>query len=140
MPDRSNVSEGSTSHISGSESYEMCPGYRGSEDDGCSDLRHDLGSRKYSVASTTMLATTALGYGAKVLGRSVNRTTHVPANVGPVRMPPGHPGMPARMSVLMFPARGRVARFVEPRVSSCVLSSDDTLFSASSLRPIRGSF
>src|SRR4051812_6944252 len=35
-----------------------------------------------------------------------------------LRVTPDHPGLPARVSELMLPARGWVARFVEPHESS----------------------
>lgn len=46
----------------------------------------------------------------------------------------GHPTRPARVSLLMFPARGVVARLSEPRDASAVVGSVDGSVSARTLR------
>ncbi len=52
---------------------------------------------------------------------------------------PGHPALPARVSLLMFPARGAVARLLEPRDASAVIGSIETGIRARRLRRFRGS-
>lgn len=58
---------------------------------------------------------------------------------GPASRSPHRSGMPARVSLLMLPARGLVARLPHPRDSSAVLGSDLAPASAGSLRSILGS-
>jgi hypothetical protein len=53
--------------------------------------------------------------------------------------PPSHPGQPARVSLLIFPARGRVARLLEPRDASAVLGSIESGIRTRRLRRVRGS-
>jgi len=48
---------------------------------------------------------------------------------------PDHPGLPARVSLLMFPALGTVAGLLAPRVASAVLGSGAAASTASALRP-----
>jgi hypothetical protein len=49
---------------------------------------------------------------------------------------PDQPGLPARVSELMFPARGTVARLLEPREASAVLGSVAILERIVALRPV----
>ena len=50
---------------------------------------------------------------------------------------PDHPALPARVSLLTFPARGMVARLLEPRDGSAVIGSQGTCWKARLLRPVR---
>ena len=50
---------------------------------------------------------------------------------------PVHPDLPARVSVLMLPARGLVARLLEPRDLSAVDGSGGTGCRFRALRPVR---
>ncbi len=52
---------------------------------------------------------------------------------------PAQPDLPARVSLLIFPARGTVARLLEPRVASAVFGSDDAEVRIDALRGFRGS-
>jgi hypothetical protein len=50
---------------------------------------------------------------------------------------PDHPGLPARVSVETFPARGMVIRLLEPRDLSAVCSMDEPSSRVRRLRPVR---
>jgi hypothetical protein len=65
---------------------------------------------------------------------------HSRLNGDPGRPPgrsPDHPGLPARISLLILPARGTVARLLEPREPSAVLARSGTI-AVPYLRPDSG--
>ncbi len=64
------MSGGSTTRFCGSESYDVFPGCRGSEDGGCSDLRNDpWGGAKYSRPALKMAERDGTRKPLKVLAR-----------------------------------------------------------------------